>query len=428
MNIPLLQVGMGNDAGIGVVNFGSYPSKLISTFTVYANQSFSVRTLDTPLDMVAYYANANLQTIGGPSVRTFVQSTGQVQIIGDVGASISSSLGNVLMTAGATSIVLNQLSDTVTVQTTNTTYVSVDFRLFRSAGSPWLETRSWESLTCSSSAPFPSYASTSIRIFHDLVMEAGKTILTADPSGLLQVPGLNLCGSVIKSSGSTLQLQTNTDTKTLDIQAVITNNQPGKAVTVINSEGMNFQDTPIRNEGGVTAPLVCDDNEGFSLLTNSSLYVNTIRPVNGTVVTVVANLVVTGTINGVNLNTSCCTSDIRAKTNIVTLADGDDLKTILSMPRRVSFQYTPQYQAADQSVDNNTYSGFIAQELEKVMPRAVHIGQQTIDGKTYADFRRVTLDRMVPHLVGAVKELHTRQLELELELVKLKEILLRVRL
>ena len=424
VSIPLLQVGMGNDAGLGVVNFGAYPSKLISTFTVYANQSFSVKTLETDLDLTSYYANANLQSIGGPTVRTFVQSTGQVGIIGDVGVSVTASLGNVLLNAGATNIVMNQLSDTLSVQTTNTSFVSSDFRLFRSAGTPWLETRSWESLTCASGGPFASSASTSIRMFHDLVMSPGKTILTADPSGMLRVPGLDLCGTVIKSSGSLLQLQTGTAIKTLDIQATITNNEPGYAVTFINQEGVNFQDTAIRNELGVAAPLLCDDVEGFSLIANSSLFVNTIQPIaSNTTVTIVGDLVVTGTINGVYLNTSCCTSDIRAKTNIRKVDNADDLAAILSVPRRVSFQYTPEYQAADRSVDNNTYSGFIAQELEKVMPRAVYISQQTIDGKTYADFRRVTLDRMVPHLVGAVKELHQRQVALELELVKLKEMI-----
>ena len=48
--------------------------------------------------------------------------------------------------------------------------------------------------------------------------------MTDDPSGLINMAGINLCGTIIQSSGTTLQLQTSTATKILDIRATITNN------------------------------------------------------------------------------------------------------------------------------------------------------------------------------------------------------------
>lgn len=425
--IPLLQVGMGNDAGVAIVNMGAYPSNPISTFTVYANQSCSIRSLQTTLDLTAIFANAFLQSIGGTTVRTFVESTGQVGITGEVGVSISAPVGNVMISAGSTNMILNQALDTLTISTSNTTHTTGDWRLFRSAGVPWMETRSWESLTCGTAGPLVPSASTSIRFAHDQVQVSGTTLVTDHPSGLLSMAGINLCGDLLKTAGPTLRLQSGTAIKTLDIQAVITNSDPGYAVTIINGEGVNFQDTAIHNELGVPGPLVCDDVEGLSLIANSTLFVNTIRPVNATAngtVYIIGDLNVTGTIYGAVAvdSPSCCTSDLRAKTNISRVDTRTDLETILSVPDRVSFQYTPAYQASDKSVDGGEYSGFIAQELEEVIPRAVRQTKHMLDGEMVEDFRRVTLDRMVPYLVGAVKELYKQNMELREELTKLAKL------
>lgn len=431
LNIPLLQVGMGNDAGLGIVNFGSYPSKVISTFTVYANQTFSVRTLNTPLELASYLANAVLDSVGGPTVRTFVTSTGQVGITGDGGVTMSAPFGNVLISAGGTSMLMSQSLDSITVQTTNTSYTSGDFSLFSSSGVPWFQTRSWETLTCSNAAPLLPSSGTSLRFSHDVILTNSAKIMTDDPTGLVTMAGINLCGDTLKTAGPTLQLQTSTATKTVDIRGVITNGDFGYAVTIINQEGVNFQDTTIHNELGVAGPLVCDDAEGLSLTANNTLFVNTIMPVNATAngtVFIIGDLNVTGTIYGAVAVASpaCCTSDIRAKTNISEVDTAVDLFAILALPRRVDFQYTEEYQASDKSVDNATYSGFIAQELEKAMPRTVVMSNHKINGQTYTDFRRVVLDRMVPHMVGAIKELHKRQTQLEIELVEIKELLKRL--
>lgn len=422
---------MGQDAGLGVVNLGAYPSNVISTFNVYANQTFNMRSLQTTLNLGAIFANANLESVGGATVRTFVTSTGQVGITGDNGVSMSAPTGNLLVSAGATGMVMNQGADTLSFQTTNTSFTSGDFRLFRSAGVPWLETRSWQTLTCSAAAPLLPTSGTSIRMSHDVILDAGAKLMSTDADGLVTVAGLDLCGDLIKTSGPVLRLQTDTATKSVDIRAVITNSDVGRAVTIINQEGVNLQDTAIHNEGGVAGPLLVDDVEGLSLIANSTLFVNTIQPINATAqaaVFVIGDLNVTGTIYGAVAVESpvCCTSDLRAKTNVIEVDTHLDLMSILALPRRVDFQYTEAYQASDKTVDNATYSGFIAQELEKVMPRTVRLTKHKINGQTYEDFRRVVLDRMVPHMVGAIKELHKRQLQLEIEMVEMRETLQRL--
>jgi hypothetical protein len=228
------------------------------------------------------------------------------------------------------------------------------------------------------------------------------------------VSGLEMCGQLITTTGTTLQLQNNTATRLLDVQAVITNSDPLYGVTFIDvTSGVNFQDTAIHNELGAAGPLVCDDQEGLSLTANNTLYVNTVSPVLGATVTVQGDLYVTGAVSAAG---SCCTSDERVKRNVTTVAPASDLETVLSLPPRVSFHYTDDYLAVERHADRGQYSGFIAQQLERVVPRAVY---ETKLQKTsgfpdgIADFRHVSMDALVPYLVGAIKELHAELQELK---------------
>jgi hypothetical protein len=190
---------------------------------------------------------------------------------------------------------------------------------------------------------------------------------------------------------------------------------------------------------------VCDDPQGFAVnapngtvfaesftsnTPGNSIDINTNGPVSisrvGLTTTINGNLVVVGTITASSVNSgsgSCCTpSDARAKTNVTEVSAADDLATILAMPRRVAFQYTEAYRRADPSTDNHVQQGFIAQELEKVLPRTVRLSNETIDGVTYSDFRRLALDKIVPHVVGAVKQLYAEQQELRDEVNKLRQL------
>ncbi len=238
--------------------------------------------------------------------------------------------------------------------------------------------------------------------------------------------GIELCGYLIKTTSSTLQLQDGTATKTLDIHATITNSEGVYGVQVISPNGVNLIDTAIRNEGGITAPLLCDDVQGLSLLDTSTLFATLIQPVSpSSAVTITGDLIVTGSITSASVIStfgSCCTSDIRAKKNITTVDTKSDLDTILSIPRRVAFQYTEAYANVDKSVNaNDVHHGFIAQELESILPRSVVMVNQTIGGVSYSDFRRVTLDRIVPHVVGAIKELYEKHMALVEEVKMMRD-------
>jgi hypothetical protein len=246
---------------------------------------------------------------------------------------------------------------------------------------------------------------------------------------LIKTAGLEICGQLIKTTGPTLQLQDDTPTKIIDLRGILTNSQGSYGPTFIDStDGVNFQDTAIHNSNGTVSPLVCDDTEGFKV-SAGPLLVNSILPSSGTVVTLTGDLTVTGTITGnVVAGTTCCTSDIRAKENITNVASKDDLDLILSLPRRISFNYKKDLVAVDKSVSSDVlYHGFSAQELEEVYPNAVVVVNQTLgNGVKYNDFRKVKLETLVPHMVGAIKALNDENFRLRDELQELKLLVIKL--
>ncbi len=430
VTVPRLNVGMGlGDAGKSVVHFGAYPNNVVQAFTAYVQGLFSLASVNNPIDITSYFGNMNLQAIGGPTVTTTVSSSGQLNLGGTYGASMIATNGNVFMEGGASQIQLLSGTDVIKTQSTNLTVSATDFQFFKSLGTPYLQSQSATSVQCAGSGPFVSIASTSLLASFDVILESGVKLLTNNPSGLINMAGIELCGFLIKTTSSTLQLQDGTATKTLDIHATITNSEGSFGVQIISPNGVNFIDTSIRNEGGVAGPLVCNDVEGFALLNTSTLYASNMAPVSpSTSMTFTGDLIVTGSITAnsvISTMGSCCTSDIRAKRNITEVDTRTDLETILSIPRRVAFKYTPGYAKVDKSVNAlDVHHGFIAQELESVLPRSVVLVNQTIDGISYSDFRRVTLDRIVPHVVGAVKELYKEHTKLVEEVRELRKIVM----
>ncbi len=433
-DVPLLQAGMvTGDAGKTRVNLGQYPTNYIDRFTVYAKSLFDVASLNTTMNINAYFGNVAISSNGGTGVSTTLSSTGGVTISAMSGMSISSAGGSIIVTAGGTN--LNFIPSTSTVKTTavNFNVTTTDFTVLKTGGLPWFNTNSATSLTCGAFGPFASVASSSVEIATDLIVEG--TIMTRAASGLVKTAGLELCGQLIKTTGGVLQLQDSTATKIIDLRGVITNGEGAFGVTFVSAaNGVNFRDSAIHNNGGTAGPLVCDDVEGFKLSDPLAvLYAHDMQdPTPGSTLSIqsssgdvnIASAGSTTTIKGdlhvdgsITATGACCTSDIRAKHNVTAVDPKDDLNLILAMPRRVAFQYTEAYQKADRSADNNVQHGFIAQELEQIMPRAVHLVNQTINGVAYSDFRKLTLDRIVPHIVGAVKQLHAELTDLR-QLVK----------
>jgi hypothetical protein len=94
-------------------------------------------------------------------------------------------------------------------------------------------------------------------------------------------------------------------------------------------------------------------------------------------------------------------SDRRVKTNIQPLAGG--LDTILRL-NPVTFEYIPEYRIGKSGLDGKQ-RGFIAQEVEAVMPEMVKVIDEKFGDKEISDFRLLTNSDFVPLLVKAVKEL-----------------------
>lgn len=72
--------------------------------------------------------------------------------------------------------------------------------------------------------------------------------------------------------------------------------------------------------------------------------------------------------------------------------------------RPVSFEYTPEYQAGNPALAG-TRKGFIAQEVEAVLPTMVQREKETVGGRVIDDFRILNNSDLTPMLVSAVKEL-----------------------
>lgn len=99
-------------------------------------------------------------------------------------------------------------------------------------------------------------------------------------------------------------------------------------------------------------------------------------------------------------------SDERLKKNIETISNSDALKQVLAL-RPVTYNWK------DPKQPTKTQLGFIAQEVEKVMPSLVDTNEDT--GLKSVDYARV-----VPVLVGAIKDQQEQINELKAEVSALK--------
>lgn len=437
---PILHMGVTpGDLGKGMILLGlpGGISQVINTFMMNVNGTFNVATTNVPMVMRAWTSNVLLESIGSTSVYTSVGSTGTVNITGAQAVQIISINGGVETAAGLSYIRIDGLFNTISSFANVHNATLLDFHLLKSAGGAWLDTQSAQTLTCSVANPLPVAAGSSIYVPNDIIIGPGKALMSNSTNALVRVSGLSLCGYLIKSESSTLQLQDNTALKILDVRGTITDGQGGIPVTFNDADGADFVDTPIRNSG-VSGPLFCDDADGFSLTNTSVLYAsymqpvapdtkvtltgdlelpsantvytNKLQPTAGLLVTLTGDLTVTGTLTATTCG-GCVTSDERVKRDIKEVDSHSDLQTILALPKRISYGYTKAYTDKDRHAAlHETHHGFLAQELERVLPQAVTRSNFTLgDGTPLQDFRRILYDRVIPFATGAIKELHLQQ-------------------
>ena len=127
-------------------------------------------------------------------------------------------------------------------------------------------------------------------------------------------------------------------------------------------------------------------------------------------------------INGVGRSTQstwATSSDKRVKKNIRNLAEGID---VINALRPVRFDWKENYRNKYDEMENNRM-GFIAQEVEEVLPEMVSVIKEETDGKTIEDFRLLNMDPLFPVMVKAMQEQQQKIDKLENEMEEMRQLL-----
>lgn len=406
---PLLEVGLGpGDLGKGGVFFGVPLGQTIQTFETYVNGSFYLAGLNTPMLIRSWTGPITVESVGSPAVSANFGSSGTVNITSQQGTSVTSEQTIVLSAIGNT-IIVNPSTSTITLNaSTSITATATDFSVKKPTLSTWFETQSTTSLLCGTGT-LSGNAGSSIKVYNDLIMHNGTHLMSSGPDGVVSMSGIELCGQVIRSAGTTLLFQGGTYTKFMDIQATITNSESTYPVTFIDPHGAEFRSTPILDTMGALQL-----NTAVGLFTGG--HIDMSAPTK--LVHVLGDLTVDGTISA-SVCAGCIASDARSKIVTRHVKPAEDLRAIMEMPSRVAFHYTEEFRRVDRDARENNHHeqhGFIAQELERVLPQAVRQVNQTLGDRRLTDFRRIQYERVVPMLVGAIQELTHRILMLETQI------------
>ncbi len=350
-------------------------------------------------------------------------------------------------------------------------------RSLTTPGQRWFATNPDYSIVCAAPPAANDTSRDSFWLYQDLIMAAqhpnstfatgGAKILTQNANGFLIVgPYLEVCGGIIRSSGTALTLQDDSATDTLDVRATITNADPtGGGINPVrfsDVDGADFKDTFIYNSG-INAPALgrayIKDENGFlvdapnttltgELIVGGDTDITGTLTVNGTgphtiigptVVTgtfgvtglstftgnmlITGDLQVTGTINGGTAVTSpsCCTSDARAKTAVKNVDTSKALDRLVNKMHVKEFRYTPEYQASDRNVKNATYFGVIAQEVKDDFDYMVDTVKRKVGQVVHHDFHVIRPELLYGEIVGAVQHIHKMHTDLKARVESLEK-------
>jgi hypothetical protein len=173
-------------------------------------------------------------------------------------------------------------------------------------------------------------------------------------------------------------------------------------IRLVSFDNIGFMDTK-----GTAINFRVDNSTGASqrmtILSNGNVGINTSTP--SQTLTVNGNILATGTITP---------SDERIKENIEVANTSDNLNHILAIQVK-HYDYTDNYVEYCNKDDTPNY-GFIAQQVEQVIPNAVKtvpftISRQLEDGTSevvehYNDFKIVQKELIFTEAIGAIQELH----------------------
>lgn len=136
--------------------------------------------------------------------------------------------------------------------------------------------------------------------------------------------------------------------------------------------------------------------------TQATITTTTIGTIRTSGIDLNGNLVATGDITAFG-----SLSDIRLKTNITDIDSGSALNTVRSL-RPVTFDWKSDIFNETKRGTNDV--GFIAQEVEEIIPQAVAEYQEMNSGTFYKNIKH---ERLIPYLVGAIQKLEYTNKKLE---------------
>jgi len=244
-------------------------------------------------------------------------------------------------------------------------------------------------------------------IREDLIFNENRSIISGGTNGIQRIgPYLDIVGGRLLSSNSKLS-----------IEVPLHNGVGNERLVIDDQNGLDLKNTEVVSSTGdiIIEPINPVNNV---ILQNNSIFGSTVSTIqdwvfdsSGNTLThsgSAGNLAGILTINGNSVGGGmCCTSDKRMKKNITKMDLNKGLDRILRM-QPVNFNYIDALLKEDKWVRNITHSGFIAQDLVKVNPNAVHIKKKTINGKPIDDFHSIQKDEIIVDLVAAVKMLSER--------------------
>lgn len=259
--IPAIQLGMDvDDQGRGVAQFGQHPLRVINTFTVFANGTFNVATLNTPMNFLAAGAGMFFTVQGTPLNTMQFVSSGTIVMQPLMGATIFANTGSIFLNAGGTLFNLDYVTGSLVGSAATTSFTNTNFQVWRSLGIPWFQTQNAISLTCAPAGPFPDIPGASVLFSTDVIMAAGTRLLSNNTNGRITMGSIQMCGGGVFSLGTSLQLQESTSSRTVDIWAVITNSDPGQPVTIIDNHGLDVRAVITNLE--TSQPVLFNDPQG----------------------------------------------------------------------------------------------------------------------------------------------------------------------
>ena len=120
-------------------------------------------------------------------------------------------------------------------------------------------------------------------------------------------------------------------------------------------------------------------------------------------------------------STWAISSDERVKESIEYADTNKSYELIKKLPLK-SFSYSKEYLGETKT---EKYIGFIAQDIEKILPQCVKTNTQTVGKTIINDFKTLDVDQINKNLIGAVQQLMKRVDNLDRENSELKKLVLK---